>query len=132
LVDSATPGGISFVSPGNASLGVDGYCLILNNETDNGSPVGVQLVPSWNHANSDGGVPIIQSAFTPAANVTHRLTIARATTGVWELFVDDVSVGTALDLSTSSFDAVSIVAGADGNVGAGGSFDDLELNSCAN
>ncbi len=56
---------------------------------------------------------------------------AKLRRGELELLVDGGSGGTAIDTTTTTWDAISLVAGADGNVGAGGVYDDIVVEECS-
>jgi hypothetical protein len=130
LVNTSSVGLIDYMPSGGGSIQRNGYCLVLNNESSNGSPPGVELVPNLPHNN--GGTNAITSAsFVPAEDQVYQLVLTRTAAGEWEIFVDGVSAGTAVNTSTMTFDAVSLIAGADGSVGAGGSYDDILVQPCA-
>jgi hypothetical protein len=111
---------------------IDGYCIVLTNETQNGSTTGLFLVPSWSHNNGGGGVPILTESFTPNVGEIYDVVLVRDSLFTWYLFINGSLVGSIIDTTSTTLTGVQLFAGQDSSSGHGGYFDDLFLDSCQN
>jgi cysteine-rich repeat protein len=127
LVDTgSTDGEISYTSGSFPGTSHGGYCVVLNDETQNGSRAGIQLIANKNSTNGEGPT-VIEKAFTPVVGQEYSVQITRDSSGNWALFVDGKSEGTATDLQTTLWDAVTVEAGRDNCCEGGGFISDLRI-----
>lgn len=131
IVDTGAFGLVTYIEPNGSLVRHNGYCVILTDESAWGSPTGVHLVANQNVANDTDLLPLIATSFLPSAGQPYRVALSRDPSGTWELFVNDISAGTAVDTTTTSWNAITLNAGADGNVGGGGIYDDIVVENCS-
>ncbi len=109
------------------------YCMTLNTKTENGSQRGAHLLVNTIHDNSanDPDKELIEDNFDPGTQTEHTLRMTRSPDGQLDLFVDGVSVGSAIDNRIQRFDRIGLYGMQDTNAGHGGFFDDVRLVTCA-
>jgi hypothetical protein len=105
------------------------YCLTLNTKTENGSTRGAHLFVDTMVDNV--GVPpaseLIEYAFDPGVGVPHLLRLTRSAAGLFELFVDGTSRGTATNAALTTFDRLHVYGMQDTSGGHGGFLDDVMI-----
>jgi hypothetical protein len=132
FVDTSSPTSLIGVLYAPTASLHHGVCVVLNNETLNGSIAGIHITENIGNVNLPvvAGTAIVAShAASVVAGVSREVVLVHDGFGVWRVLLDGVIVGSGLG-PTGAYDALTIYGGNDSYDNHGGYVDDIRVFEC--